>query len=70
MGNGAEEGDQPVTDAARSLTADFVVVANRLPVDLERLPDGTQRWKSSPGLKVQAGKAWGMGLMGGLGRMS
>ena len=29
--------------------SDFVVVANRLPVDLERLPDGTQRWKSSPG---------------------
>jgi len=25
----------------------FVVVANRLPVDLERLPDGTSRWKRS-----------------------
>ncbi len=34
--------------------ADFVVVANRLPVDLERLPDGTQRWKSSPGGLVSA----------------
>ncbi|MPZ65898.1 MAG: trehalose-6-phosphate synthase [Pseudonocardiaceae bacterium] len=34
--------------------ADFVVVANRLPVDLERLPDGTQRWKSSPGGLVAA----------------
>ncbi|MGH3977647.1 MAG: alpha,alpha-trehalose-phosphate synthase (UDP-forming) [Pseudonocardiaceae bacterium] len=34
--------------------ADFVVVANRLPVDLERLPDGTQRWKSSPGGLVTA----------------
>ena len=43
-----------MTDAARSLTADFVVVANRLPVDLERLPDGTQRWKSSPGGLVTA----------------
>ena len=34
--------------------ADFVVVANRLPVDLERLPDGSQRWKSSPGGLVTA----------------
>ena len=24
--------------------AEFVVVANRLPVDLEKLPDGSQRW--------------------------
>ncbi|MGH3660148.1 MAG: trehalose-6-phosphate synthase, partial [Micromonosporaceae bacterium] len=28
--------------------AAFVVVANRLPVDLEQLPDGTRRWKPSP----------------------
>jgi trehalose 6-phosphate synthase len=34
--------------------ADFVVVANRLPVDLEKLPDGTQRWKRSPGGLVTA----------------
>ncbi|WP_132876112.1 alpha,alpha-trehalose-phosphate synthase (UDP-forming) [Tamaricihabitans halophyticus] len=34
--------------------ADFVVVANRLPVDLERYPDGTQRWKHSPGGLVSA----------------
>ncbi|MFC9834375.1 trehalose-6-phosphate synthase [Rhodococcus sp. NPDC127530] len=34
--------------------ADFVVVANRLPVDLERLPDGTTRWKRSPGGLVTA----------------
>ncbi|MDQ3886326.1 MAG: trehalose-6-phosphate synthase, partial [Actinomycetota bacterium] len=34
--------------------ADFVVVANRLPVDLELLPDGSQRWKSSPGGLVTA----------------
>lgn len=34
--------------------ADFVVVANRLPVDLARLPDGTQQWKSSPGGLVTA----------------
>ena len=40
-----------MTDGASpaATEADFVVVANRLPVDLERLPDGTQRWKSSPG---------------------
>jgi trehalose 6-phosphate synthase len=43
-----------VIDAASSATADFVVVANRLPVDLERLPDGTQRWKASPGGLVTA----------------
>jgi trehalose 6-phosphate synthase len=43
-----------VTDAASSSTADFVVVANRLPVDLERLPDGTQKWKASPGGLVTA----------------
>lgn len=34
--------------------AEFVVVANRLPVDLERLPDGSQRWKRSPGGLVTA----------------
>ncbi|HEX3787672.1 MAG TPA: trehalose-6-phosphate synthase [Pseudonocardiaceae bacterium] len=34
--------------------ADFVVVANRLPVDLEKLPDGTQKWRHSPGGLVTA----------------
>ncbi len=34
--------------------ADFVVVANRLPVDLEHLEDGTRRWKHSPGGLVTA----------------
>ena len=34
--------------------ADFVVVANRLPVDLERLPGGGTRWKRSPGGLVTA----------------
>ncbi|MCR3747493.1 alpha,alpha-trehalose-phosphate synthase (UDP-forming) [Lentzea californiensis] len=34
--------------------AEFVVVANRLPVDLERLRDGTERWKHSPGGLVSA----------------
>ncbi|NKQ57117.1 trehalose-6-phosphate synthase [Amycolatopsis sp. K13G38] len=35
-------------------SADFVVVANRLPVDLERSADGTQRWTASPGGLVSA----------------
>jgi len=34
--------------------ADFVVVANRLPVDLETTSDGEQRWKASPGGLVTA----------------
>jgi trehalose 6-phosphate synthase len=33
---------------------EFVVVANRLPVDLEKLPDGGKRWKRSPGGLVTA----------------
>jgi trehalose 6-phosphate synthase len=35
-------------------SADFVVVANRLPVDLDRSADGTQRWTASPGGLVSA----------------
>ena len=38
----------------RAGNSDFVVVANRLPVDLERLPDGTTTWKRSPGGLVTA----------------
>ncbi|APU12449.1 MULTISPECIES: alpha,alpha-trehalose-phosphate synthase (UDP-forming) [Actinoalloteichus] len=34
--------------------ADFIVVANRLPVDLEEAEDGTQRWRHSPGGLVSA----------------
>ncbi len=34
--------------------AEFVVVANRLPVDKEVLPDGEVRWKTSPGGLVAA----------------
>ncbi|CAM2925155.1 alpha,alpha-trehalose-phosphate synthase (UDP-forming) [Skermania piniformis] len=34
--------------------SDFIVVANRLPIDLERLPDGSSRWKRSPGGLVTA----------------
>ncbi|MGH3874824.1 MAG: alpha,alpha-trehalose-phosphate synthase (UDP-forming) [Pseudonocardiaceae bacterium] len=43
-----------MSDSTPTTEADFVVVANRLPVDLERLPDGTQRWKPSPGGLVAA----------------
>ncbi|WP_179474807.1 alpha,alpha-trehalose-phosphate synthase (UDP-forming) [Mycolicibacterium vinylchloridicum] len=39
---------------ARSGDADFVVVANRLPIDMERLPDGSVTWKRSPGGLVTA----------------
>ena len=34
--------------------SNFVVVANRLPIDMERLPDGTTTWKRSPGGLVTA----------------
>ncbi len=34
--------------------SDFVVVANRLPIDMERRPDGTTTWKRSPGGLVTA----------------
>jgi trehalose 6-phosphate synthase len=34
--------------------ADFVVVANRLPVDMDTLPDGTTEWRASPGGLVTA----------------
>src|SRR5690606_11213129 len=42
------------TGEAVSGQAEFVVVANRLPVDLEKLPDGSTRWKRSPGGLVTA----------------
>jgi len=35
-------------------TSDFVVVANRLPIDMERQPDGTVVWERSPGGLVTA----------------
>jgi trehalose 6-phosphate synthase len=43
-----------VNDETPQGTSDFVVVANRLPVDLETLDDGTTRWKRSPGGLVTA----------------
>ncbi|MBB3601710.1 trehalose 6-phosphate synthase [Mycolicibacterium sp. BK556] len=39
---------------ARSGNSEFVVVANRLPIDMERLPDGSLTWKRSPGGLVTA----------------
>jgi len=45
---------ESTTDQPDGGGADFIVVANRLPVDLERLPDGTERWKHSPGGLVSA----------------
>ncbi|MCA2241736.1 MULTISPECIES: alpha,alpha-trehalose-phosphate synthase (UDP-forming) [Mycobacterium] len=40
--------------AAKFGKSDFVVVANRLPVDREVLPDGSTAWKRSPGGLVTA----------------
>lgn len=40
--------------AAGAGNSDFVVVANRLPIDMERLPDGSVTWKRSPGGLVTA----------------
>ncbi|NKY53177.1 alpha,alpha-trehalose-phosphate synthase (UDP-forming) [Nocardia vermiculata] len=48
-----EPGSAP-KDPPGSAGSGFVVVANRLPVDLEHLPDGTKRWKRSPGGLVTA----------------
>ncbi|MGX6510675.1 alpha,alpha-trehalose-phosphate synthase (UDP-forming) [Rhodococcus sp. SJ-2] len=45
---------EPRQDSDTFTESDFVVVANRLPVDLERLPDGSTRWKRSPGGLVTA----------------
>jgi trehalose 6-phosphate synthase len=39
---------------AASGSSDFVVVANRLPIDMERLPDGSTTFKRSPGGLVTA----------------
>jgi trehalose 6-phosphate synthase len=46
--------DSTTTERPDGGGADFIVVANRLPVDLEKLPDGTERWKHSPGGLVSA----------------
>jgi trehalose 6-phosphate synthase len=46
-------GGQSSEDSAAG-ESDFVVVANRLPIDMERLPDGSTTWKRSPGGLVTA----------------
>jgi trehalose 6-phosphate synthase len=48
------QSSRKASDSERFGNSDFVVVANRLPVDLERLPDGTTTWKRSPGGLVTA----------------
>jgi trehalose 6-phosphate synthase len=50
-GGAADSGESDLVTAGES---DFVVVANRLPIDMERLPDGTTTWKRSPGGLVTA----------------
>ncbi|MCV7419009.1 trehalose-6-phosphate synthase [Mycobacterium yunnanensis] len=50
-------GGQPADSGHPELTegeSDFVVVANRLPIDMERRPDGTTSYKRSPGGLVTA----------------
>ncbi len=43
-----------MTSESATTEADLVVVANRLPIDLEQLPDGSSQWKRSPGGLVTA----------------
>ncbi|EID54803.1 alpha,alpha-trehalose-phosphate synthase (UDP-forming) [Saccharomonospora xinjiangensis] len=50
----SESSPEPTSTSRSSARAEFVVVANRLPVDLERSADGTQRWTQSPGGLVSA----------------
>lgn len=52
----AQSGREVRSAAAPSApaSADFVVVANRLPIDIVRLPDGTTEFKQSPGGLVTA----------------
>jgi len=54
VAEGAEPDRVAEGDAAPVGESDFVVVANRLPIDMERLPDGTTTYKRSPGGLVTA----------------
>ncbi|MCW2592807.1 MAG: trehalose 6-phosphate synthase [Mycobacterium sp.] len=54
VAEGAEPDHVAEGDAAPVGESDFVVVANRLPIDMERLTDGTTTWKRSPGGLVTA----------------
>ncbi|PRC57589.1 trehalose-6-phosphate synthase, partial [Mycobacterium sp. ITM-2017-0098] len=53
-GSGQEVRSDAAPSAPPSASADFVVVANRLPIDIVRLPDGTTEFKQSPGGLVTA----------------
>ncbi len=52
--SGQEDRSGPASPVPPSASADFVVVANRLPIDIVRLPDGTTEFKQSPGGLVTA----------------
>ncbi|MDT5071053.1 MAG: trehalose 6-phosphate synthase, partial [Mycobacterium sp.] len=51
---GGDPADSGTSDFVAEGESDFVVVANRLPIDMERLPDGTTAYKRSPGGLVTA----------------
>ena len=52
--SGPEASSGTSGSAPATASADFVVVANRLPIDMVKLPDGTIEWKQSPGGLVTA----------------
>ncbi|ANI42129.1 alpha,alpha-trehalose-phosphate synthase (UDP-forming) [Mycolicibacterium vaccae] len=54
MASGPEVRSDSTSPVPPSASADFVVVANRLPIDMVRLPDGTTEFKRSPGGLVTA----------------
>lgn len=49
-----ESASKPLHRRTARPKASFVVIANRLPVDRDVLPDGTVRWRKSPGGLVTA----------------
>lgn len=51
---GLDDGQPKLGPPQEPGESDFVVVANRLPIDIEVLPDGTTTWKRSPGGLVTA----------------
>ncbi len=53
-GEGTHDSNHPGDDAKSGRTYDFVVAANRLPVDRRPGPDGTFEWHRSPGGLVTA----------------
>src|SRR6188472_545081 len=56
VGEAADSGHSEVfeLDPVAEGESDFVVVANRLPIDMERHPDGSTAYKRSPGGLVTA----------------